>query len=125
MFDLESAELRRLQKWKGTRPYTPPLLGDQAIDLFNNDIKKRHMKFGKLSEAWAQLVPPMIGDHTYLASFTRGTLTILVDSSSHLYELKQLMLAGLEDQLMLACRAAGLKKVSLKRGNADGVSTRE
>ena len=43
-------------------------------------------------------------------------LTVLVDSSSHLYELKQLLLAGLQQQLLLACNAAGLRKITLKPG---------
>ena len=48
-----------------------------------------------------------------------GTLTVHVDSSAHLYELRQLLLAGLQDQLLLACAGNGLKKITLKRGVAD------
>jgi hypothetical protein len=122
----QTAELRRLQRWKGTRPYEPHALGEDALRLFNTQIKKRHAKFGKLGEAWELLVPAMFQPHTYLASFVRGTLTVHVDSSPHLYELKQLMLAGLEDQLLLACRGESLKRVTLKRGVASPSSmTRE
>jgi hypothetical protein len=49
-------------------------------------------------------------------SLNRGTLTVLVDSSAHLYDLKQLLLAGLEKQLLLACKSAGLRKIALKPG---------
>lgn len=122
----ETAELKRLQRWKGARPYTPHVLGEDALELFNGHIKKRHARFGKLSEAWDTLVPSIFQPHTYLASFVRGVLTVHVDSSPHLYELKQLMLAGLQDQLLLACRSEGLKKIALKRGRADATSmTRE
>ena len=122
----ETAELKRLQRWKTTRAYTPHVLGQDAIDLFNDQIKKRHAKFGKLAEAWETLVPAMFQPHTYLATFSRGTLSVNVDSSSHLYELKQLLLSGLEDQLLLACRGQGLKKIAIKRGQADpGSMTRE
>jgi hypothetical protein len=110
------AQLARMQKWKATPAYTPPLLGEEAVELFNRDIRKRFDKFGKLGEAWQSLVPPMFQDHTYLCSFVRGTLTVNVDSSAHLYELRQLLAAGLMDQLLFACRSAGLKKVALKRG---------
>lgn len=113
------AELRRLFRWKSNKPYTPHVLGEDAIELFNSQIKKRHAKFGKLSEAWDTLVPALFQEHTMLASFVRGVLVVHVDSSPHLYELKQLMLAGLEDQLLLACRGEGLKKVTLKRGKID------
>jgi hypothetical protein len=40
----------------------------------------------------------------------------MVDSSAHLYEMKQLLLAGLEQQLMIACKSAGLKKINLRPG---------
>jgi hypothetical protein len=54
--------------------------------------------------------------HCALESLNRGTLTVIVDSASHLYELKQLLLAGLQDQLLLACRSTGLRKVALRPG---------
>lgn len=115
----ETAELKRLQRWKGSKPYTPHVLGEDAIELFNGQIKRRHAKFGKLSEVWEQLVPQIFQPHTYLATFSRGTLTVYVDSSAHLYELRQLLLAGLQDQILLACSSQGLKKIALKRGTAD------
>jgi hypothetical protein len=43
-------------------------------------------------------------------------LTVIVDSSSHLYELKQLLLAGLQQQLLLACKSSGLRKIALRPG---------
>ena len=46
-------------------------------------------------------------------------LTVIVDSSAHLYELKQLLLAGLQQQLLLACKSTGLKKITLKPGRTD------
>lgn len=112
------AQLQRLAKWKSRAKYDAPLLGEEAIVLFNKQIRKRQAKFGSLSEAWDQIVPPQLSDHAYLASFVRGTLVVLVDSSSHLFELKQLMLAGMEEQLLVACRGCGLKKITLKRGSA-------
>jgi hypothetical protein len=33
-----------------------------------------------------------------------------------LYTLKQAMLAGLQEQLLVACRSEGLKKITLKAG---------
>jgi len=41
---------------------------------------------------------------------------VIVDSAPHLYELKQLLLAGLEQQLLLACAVSGLRKINLKPG---------
>jgi hypothetical protein len=59
----------------------------------------------------------MLAEHCALEGYSRGTLTVIVDSSTHLYELKQLLLAGLEEQLKLACKSAGLRKINLKHGH--------
>jgi len=55
-------------------------------------------------------------NHCALESFTRGTLAVVVDSSPHLYEMKQLLLSGLQKQLLIACKSTGLKKINLKPG---------
>lgn len=112
--------LRRLVRWRTTPEPFSVNLGELAVEQFNREIRKRHDKFGKLAEAWNTLVPELFAEHCYLVTFVRGTLTVNVDSSAHLFELKQLLLAGLEDQILLACRPAGLKKIVLKRGKADG-----
>ena len=70
----------------------------------------------KLAEAWATLVPETLSEHCALEGFHRGTLTVLVDNSSHMYEMKQVLLAGLQEQLLIACRSAGLQKIALKPG---------
>lgn len=86
------------------------------IGFFKQSVAKRQTKLVKIAECWGNLVPALLNDHCSLESLNRGTLTVLVDSSSHLYELKQLLLAGLQDQLLLACRSTGLKKIALRLG---------
>ena len=54
-----------------------------------------------------------------LATVMGSGAVLADDQDSHykdLYELKQLLLAGLEQQLLLACKAAGLRKITLKSG---------
>ncbi|MFI5379455.1 MAG: DciA family protein [Tepidisphaerales bacterium] len=79
-------------------------------------MQKLQKKFGRLADVWGALVPVLLQEHTALESFNRGTLTVLVDSSAHLYDLKQLLLAGLEKQFLSACKAQGLRKIALKSG---------
>jgi len=114
---LQDAELTRLSRVKQRAPYEADALGPELISFFKVSVEKRNAKFGKIADAWARLVPHVLAEHSALESFSRGTLAVVVDSSSHLYELKQLLLAGLERQLLLACSAAGLKKITLKRGS--------
>lgn len=108
--------LKRMAKFKAPRRAATPAVGGEMLHFFKG-VQKRQPKMEGVSRAWQQLVPAMFHAHTCLEGFSKGTLTVLVDSQGHLYELKQLMLAGLEKQLSVACKTAGLKKVTLKRGN--------
>ena len=112
----QEAELRRLQKVKQADHAAPEALGVELVTFFKQSVEKRHTKLGKIAECWAHLVPPILQEHCALESLNRGTLAVLVDTSSHLYDLKQLLLAGLEKQLLVACKSAGLRKITLKLG---------
>jgi hypothetical protein len=112
----DEAEFRRLARVKARPAPATPLLGPEMISFFKQSVERRQTKLTKIAECWGRLVPETLNDHCALESLSRGTLTVLVDSSSHLYELKQLLLAGLQQQLMLACKSAGLRKISLKPG---------
>ena len=111
------ADLARLDRAK-RRDAAPAggALGESMVTLFQQQIAKRETKLSKLADVWCRLVPPKLLERCALEGFHRGRLTVAVDSAPHLYELKQLMLAGLEAQLLVACRAAGLRKIVLKRG---------
>ena len=115
-FQAAEAELSRVSRVKTIG--APPIsqLGPEMIDFFKQSVQKRHDKLSQLAACWEKLVPSTLLEHCALESLHRGTLTVLVDSASHLYELKQLLLAGLQQQLILSCKFAGLKKITLKPG---------
>ena len=113
---IQDADLKRLSRIKSPMRKSPDRLGPQMLEFFKHSVQKRQTKFTKIAEYWSLLVPPLLGDHCALESFTRGSLVVMVDSSSHLYELKQLLLAGLQKQLLLSCKSAGLRKLTLKPG---------
>ena len=113
---LEEAEVRRLARVKAAPPPVPDALGPELIAFFKSSVQKRQTKLEKIADCWSQLVPELLNDHCALEGLSRGTLTVLVDTASHLYELKQLLLAGLEKQLLTACKSTGLRKITLKRG---------
>ncbi len=115
-FNSQHAELARLQRVKQSQPRPIAPLGPEMISFFKQSVSKRHTTLSKIAECWAALVPETLNDHCALESLSRGSLTVIVDSSSHLYELKQLLLAGLEQQLLLACKSGGLRKITLKSG---------
>ena len=109
-------ELSRLARVKKSTAPLTGCIGPELVDFFKHSVQRRHTKLGKIGECWAKLVPELLNDHCALEGFSRGTLTVIVDSSAHLYELKQLLLSGLQQQLLVACASAGLKKINLKPG---------
>jgi len=110
------SQLRRLVAAKGARPAAGGKLGADVVQFFKQSVDKRQRKFGKIAQCWAQLVPEKLAEHCALESLHRGQLTVIVDSSSHLYELKQMLLEGLQKQLILACPSGNLRKIILKPG---------
>jgi len=115
----QDSELRRLSNIKRTNTNVASAIGPEMVHFFQHSVQKRQTKLTQLATCWCQLVPETLSDHCSLESLSRGTLVVLVDSASHLYELKQLLLAGLQQQLFLACKFAGLKKITLKPGRTD------
>ena len=78
-------------------------------------VPQRRPEFARILHAWNRSVPPTLRDRCDLESFRQGTLWINVWSAAHLYELKQLFLAGLEREVLLAGKSSGLRKIVLQR----------
>ncbi|HEY8667456.1 MAG TPA: DciA family protein [Tepidisphaeraceae bacterium] len=112
----EFEQFARTQRVKRSPPPATASLREELIGFFKQSVEKRQTKIGVIGECWQKLVPEMFCEHCALESFSRGTLTVIVDSASHLYELKQLLLAGLQKQILCACKSTGLRKIALKRG---------
>jgi len=110
------ADLARQSRLKQARPKQLGKLGAECVSYFKQTIEKRHKKFGVIGQAWVEIVPRELQSSAELSTLSRGVLGVIVQGSSAWYLLKQALLAGLEQQLMLRCRGAGLKKITLKAG---------
>jgi hypothetical protein len=110
------SQLKRLHRVKQRNIPLVPSLGPEMLGFFKQSVAKRQTKLSTISQCWSQVVPEHLLDHCALEGFHAGTLKVIVDSSPHLYELKQLLLAGVQRQLLIACKSAGLRKISLKSG---------
>ena len=108
--------LARLDRAKRQEHAVGEAIGGELLSLFQTHVEKRQTKLGKVADAWGRLVPEHLQARSCLEGLHRGRLNVIVDSAPHLYELKQLLLAGLEAQLVHACRAAGVRRVGLRRG---------
>jgi hypothetical protein len=123
----QEAELKRLHRVKQHEKPVMLSLGPELLGFFKSNVQKRQTKLASIAQCWSQVVPEHLLEHCALESFHAGTLKVIVDSSSHLYELKQLLLAGLDKQILFACKSAGLRKISLKPGrwyHGDGADRR-
>ncbi len=116
MKDHHHAQLQRLHNVKQPPARTFPALGPELLTFFKQSIERRHSKLTKIADCWEKLVPGTLLEHCALESLQTGTLKVIVDSSPHLYELKQVLLAGLQDQILLACKSTGLRRITLKLG---------
>jgi len=112
-----NAHLRRLDGYKraADRP-VGEALGEAMLELYHRQVEKRQTRLAALADAWCRVIPEPLLERCALEGFHRGRLTVIVDSAPHLFQLKQLMLAGLESQLLAACRRAGLRKLVLQPG---------
>jgi hypothetical protein len=110
------SELKRLHRVKQLEKPVFISLGPEMLGFFKQNVQKRQTKIGGIAECWSKLVPEQLLEHCALESYSAGTLKVIVDSSPHLYELKQLLLSGLQKQLLIACKSAGLRKITLKAG---------
>src|SRR6266705_4392802 len=98
--------LQRLQKYKQSSPPPVEKLGEEMVSFFKQSVEKRQTKLGKISQAWQELVEEGICEHCALESLHRGTLTVVVDSSANLYQLKKILLSGVEKRLIATCKSA-------------------
>jgi hypothetical protein len=112
----QEAELKRLHRVKQHEKPVMLSLGPELLSFFKSNVQKRQTKLSAIAECWSRIVPEHLLDHCALESFHAGTLKVIVDSSPHLYDLKQLLLAGLQQQILIACKSTGLRKISLKPG---------
>jgi len=111
-----SAQLHRLDRFKRTGTLVGASLGMEMVELYHRQVERRQTRLAALADSWCRVMPAPLLERCALESFHRGRLTVIVDSAPHLYQIKQLLLAGLEAQLLAACRGAGLRKIVLKRG---------
>lgn len=111
----QEANFIRMSQVKTRRRKPDETLSPSVVQFYKTTIQ-RTRKFAGIAEVWETLVPPDLNEHCCLESFRAGSLMVLVDSSPHLYRLKQLLLAGLQKQMLELCRAKGLRKINLKPG---------
>jgi len=78
-------------------------LGDVLIPWFEKNVKSND-KMGQITDVWQHLVPISLQNHAHLISFSRGILSVALDSAAARAELEAHLRAGLLRQLQTESR---------------------
>jgi hypothetical protein len=112
--DSQQKHLDNLRQWRNFKGR------DVSMDFldrwFQTEVGKPYKQMGNIGQAWAQLVPPELLAKSRLERFSRGTLTVTVDSSATLYALDRELRSGLQKEIAQASRPANLSRVKLVVG---------
>lgn len=90
-------------------------LSEPLAKFMKYTLQRRVKQLGSLAGVWDQIIPEEIREHTALEAYSRGVLTVVVDSAPHRFQLEMLLRSGL--QRMLAEKCSGvLTKVKIVPG---------
>ena len=92
-------------------------LGNAVQTFMDRVVEPRQEKLGQLALAWSQLLPPELDQHSCLGNLYRGTLRVLVDDATSLYELNLLQQQGLLNELRQLCPTVSVSSLRLVRGH--------
>ena len=107
--------LNRVTESRRTRQTAKPLAN--LLDKFvRREVAPRQKKLGRLGQAWRELLPEELLKHTCLENLYRGTLRVLVDDASSLFELNQIK-EELLDQLREFCPNVAPDQIRFVRGH--------
>jgi len=70
-----------------------------SLDALTGKLKKRYNQLSKLASAWEEVIPDELRHHTALEGYSRGTLTVLVDTASQRFHIEMLLRGGLLKEL--------------------------
>jgi hypothetical protein len=111
---MEDAQLRTV--WQQRQFHDRSVqLAEPLTLLMKRKLAKRVRQLAKLAEIWDEVVPATVREHTALESFQRGSLTVIVDSAAHRFQLQTLLNGGLLAEIRARFSGA-LNKVCLRPG---------
>ncbi len=111
---MDDAKLRTIWQQRQFVDHASPVAKSLAI-LMKHTLGKRVKQLGRLAEIWDEVIPESIRDHTALESYSKGVLTVMVDSAAHRFGLQTLLGAGLTAEIRARFSGA-LNKIRLVPG---------
>ena len=95
---MDETQLRTI--WNQRQPHGRIAhLSEPLALLMKHKLGKRVKQLAKLSEVWDEIIPQEITEHTALEGYSRGVLSVLVDSAAHRFQLRTLLDGGLKREI--------------------------
>jgi hypothetical protein len=117
---MDESQLRNV--WRNRQPPRRIYpLSEPLAALMKHRLARRVRQISQLAAAWDECIPDFIREHTGLVKFSRGTLTVAVDSAPHRYQLQQLLQGGLLDAMRERFPSGALNRVKLVPGTFDAL----
>ncbi len=112
---MDDAQLRTI--WQQRRAD----IGATSIATTLGTFMKHHLgrrvkQLGQLAILWDEVIPETLRKHTALECFRQGTLTVIVDSASHRFELQTLLRNGVFHAIQERFKNGPLDRVRLIPG---------
>ncbi len=95
---MNDAQLQTIWQQRRMSDGAVPLAGPLTM-LMKYTLGKKVRRVSELAVIWDEVVPDEIRWHTALENFSRGTLTVMVDSAPHRYRLLTLLAGGLTEEI--------------------------
>jgi len=90
----------------------PEKLGDVVSKFLEKKVLPKHSRFSRLANAWAEILPSELAEHSHIEDISAGQLIVRVDAPSYKYEL-QLCSAEILQQLKTRCSTVGIRKIKI------------
>jgi len=107
--------LRRICSNKKAIPSVKSL-GGEVNGFIKRVVQPRQKKLAQLAQAWQELLPQELIDHSCLEDVRRGVLWVKVDDASTGHELDLLIREQLLERLCELCPAVSLYRIKIVRG---------
>jgi hypothetical protein len=91
-------------------------LGTVLQQYVKKTLQPRWKKLAQVGQAWQEVLPEELVQHSCLEKLQAGQLVVKVDSAVHFYELQQLIQGDLLHQLRQGCSGVTITRIKLQRG---------
>ena len=84
----------------------------EALEGFVERLAPVHTNANSITEAWDMILPPNLRQHCRVGAITGGTVKVVADAASYMYEL-QLCKDELLAELRRLCPGAGVRRLQI------------